>query len=194
MKNETKTSDGIFTRHRDNKLIKETLSGKTNSFAHLMAIYQNKVAAVGYSFFHNASDTEDFVQEVFIKAFIHLSSFKGDSSFSTWLTRIAYTTAINSEQRKKEYISIADEALLPSSIDTPEDVNIKRLTALAVKEAVQELPEQYAACLDLYFFHDLSYVEIAIITDLPINTIKSNIFRAKKILRKKLKDFAQEGE
>ena len=177
-------------QRRDSHLIKECLKGKTAAFAELMALYQNRVQAIGFSFFHNMSDTEDFTQEVFLKVYSKLESFKGESLFSTWLTRIAYTTAVNAKERRKEYESIADETVLPSLIRTPEELQIRTVTAEAIKEAVAQLPENYASCLDFYFFYDMSYEEIASVTGFPINTIKSHIFRAKKILRQKLADFA----
>ena len=63
------------------------------------------------------------------------------------------------------------------------------MTQEAVREAVNELEEKYAICLDLYFFHDIQYSDISEITGFPENTIKSHIFRAKKILKEKLKEF-----
>ena len=153
-------------------------------------MYQNRVQAIGFSFFRNQTDTEDFTQDVFLKVFAKLDTFKGDSQFSTWLTRIAYTTAVNAKERGKEYESIADETVLPSLVRTPEELQIRTVTAQAIKEAVKELPDNYGVCLDLYFFYDMSYDEIAVVTGFPVNTIKSHIFRAKKILRQKLKDFA----
>lgn len=174
---------------RDINLIKKTLSGDKEAFSTLMCLYQNRVRALGMSFFHNQSDTDDFVQDVFLKAYTKLDSFRGESRFSTWLTRIAYTTAINSKNQRKEYETIADDSIIQDPSLSPEQAAIRRLTGLAVKEAMTELPEKYAICLDLYFFHDLSHDEISIITDFPVNTIKSHIFRAKKILHEKLKDF-----
>ncbi|MBQ2314283.1 MAG: sigma-70 family RNA polymerase sigma factor [Treponema sp.] len=181
--------ENALQQRRDAVLVKESIAGDAGAFAKLMSLYQNRVEAVGMSFFHNHTDTEDFVQDVFLKAYTSLTSFRGESRFSTWLTRIAYNMAINIKARSKTYDSIADETLLPSPGRTPEENEIRRLTAEAIKEALRELPEQYAACLDFYFFHDMSYDEIAAVTDMPLNTIKSHIFRAKKILRRKLSEF-----
>lgn len=183
-------SEAASVKKRDKKLIKQILAGNKEAFSTLMSVYKKRITALGISFFHNQTDVEDFTQEVFIKAYTNLSSFRGDSLFSTWLTRIAYTTALNSVSRRKQYESIADETLIPALNDTPEDSAIKKATRDAVKEAVASLPEKYAVCIDLYFFYDTQYEEIARITDLPVNTIKSHIFRAKKILRQKLEDFA----
>lgn len=182
----SKETDEKAALKRDRILVKEAVAGKPEVFAQLMSLYQNRVHAVGMSFFHNLTDTEDFVQEVFIKAFTNLASFRGESRFSTWLTRIAYTTAINAKNRVKEYETLTDEDFIKSPSLTPEDEHIRSATIDSIREAVQNLPERYGICLDMYFFYDLSHEEIARITGFPINTIKSHIFRAKKILCKKL--------
>jgi RNA polymerase sigma-70 factor (ECF subfamily) len=174
---------------RDAILVKATLQGDTQSFARLMSLYKNRVAALGMSFFKNPTDTEDFVQDVFIKVFLNLSSFRGDALFSTWLTRIAYNTAVNSVKRRKEYLSIIDEGSLYDPGFTPEEREIRNITAEAVRESLKDLPEKYGVCMDMYFFYDISYSEISEITGFPVNTIKSHIFRAKKILREKLRSY-----
>lgn len=175
-----------FAFERDRDLVTKTLAGQKEAFAELIALHKNRVTALGMSFFKNETDTEDFVQDVFIKAFTKLSLFRGDSLFSTWLTRIAYNTAINSVNRRKEYVSLSDENLLPDFSLTPEENQLKELTREAVRLAVKELPENYAVCLDMYFFYDMPYTEISSITGFPVNTIKSNVFRAKKILKDKI--------
>ncbi len=171
---------------RDLKLISQSLRGNSASFATLIGFYEHKVRALGMSFFKNETDTDDFVQEVFIKVFNNLSNFRGESMFSTWLLRLAYNTAINSVQRRKEYLSLSDEIEIFDKDWTPEERELRSLTSQAIRQTIKELPKQYATCLDMYFFYDMSYNDIAEILDIPLNTITSNIFRAKKILRDKL--------
>ncbi|MBP5588468.1 MAG: sigma-70 family RNA polymerase sigma factor [Treponema sp.] len=173
---------------RDSELVKSTLDGDQKSFARLMTLYKKRIVAIGMGFFKNAADTEDFVQEVFLKAYTKLDTFRGDSLFSTWLTRIAYNTAVNSVNRRDEYVQLSDESILQDPSDTPEEVQIRKVTGQAIREAIKELPEQYAICLDMYFFYDVPHAEISSITGLPVNTIKSHIFRAKKILKEKLEE------
>lgn len=182
--------ENSVTLKRDKALIKKTLKGDSQAFAELMSFYYNRVQALGRQFFYSDADSEDFIQEVFLKVFKNLSSFRGESSFATWLTRIAFTTAINTKKRVKDFQSIPDDMDLPSSIKSPEEQQILSITQQAVNEAIKELPEKYAICLTLYFFHDLSHEEISSVTGFPINTIKSHIFRAKKILRQKLQDYS----
>lgn len=173
---------------RDQFLIKSILNGNKNLFALLMKFYKQKVYSLGMSFFKNEHDTEDFVQDVFIKAYTKLDTFQNKSLFSTWLLRIAYTTALNSVNRRKEYLPITDENNIVAVEETPEEKELRKITQLAIREAISELPEKYAVCLDMYFSYDIPYAEISEITGFPLNTIKSHIFRAKQILKKKLED------
>ncbi|MCQ2610968.1 MAG: sigma-70 family RNA polymerase sigma factor [Treponema sp.] len=168
---------------RDSELVKTTLAGDKRAFATLISLYKKRVVALGMGFFKNETDTEDFVQEVFIKAYTKLDTFKGNSLFSTWLTRIAYNTAVNSLNRRKEYTPLDDDSVLVDPSATPEEVQLREITKEAVHQVIKELPSEYAVCLDLFFFYDTPYAEISEITDLPVNTIKSHIFRAKKLLR-----------
>ncbi len=106
--------------------------------------------------------------------------------FSTWIMRIAYTTAINSVNRRKECDSFPENFDVASPDLTPEQQELQEATKEAINEALQDLPEKYRYCLDMYFFLDMTYADISEVVDVPVNTIKSNVFRAKKILKEKL--------
>jgi len=164
-------------------LVEQILSGEKDLFRVLIKQYQQKVHSMGLSFFHNREDAADFTQDVFIRSYRSLASFRGHARFSTWLYRIAYNTAVNSINRRKEYRSLAEE---PLTEDGPEQQWLRLTAAQAVRSAVAELPEKYRICVDLYFFYDCSIKEIERITGFPENTVKSHVFRAKKILREKL--------
>ena len=170
----------------DKKLISEIKKGNSNAFAMLISKYQLKVKALGKSFFRNETDAEDFVQDVFLKVYTSLNSFRFDSQFSTWLMRIAYNTAVNSVKRAKEYLPLNEGFEIEDSGLNPEEKQLKKLTEQVVQEILKEIPEKFAVCLDLYFFYDFSYNDISEMLDLPINTVKSHIFRAKKLMKTKL--------
>lgn len=172
----------------DKKLISDVKKGKSDSFALLVNKYQLKIRRLGLSFFKNTTDAEDFVQDVFIKIYTNIKSFRGDSLFSTWLMRVAYNTAINSIKRKKEYVSLAEDYELEDSDLNPEERHIRKLMIEAVQESLREIPKKFSLCLDLYFFYDFSYADISDVLDLSLNTVKSHIFRAKKLLKRKLEN------
>jgi RNA polymerase sigma-70 factor (ECF subfamily) len=172
-------------------LVAEIVSGKKELFRFFVKRYERHVYGMGMSFLRNEDDALDFTQEVFLKVFRGLTNFEGRSRFSTWLYKIAYNTAINSAHRKKEFHSLAEDEQA-GDFDTPEQGAMRRLAKDAVREAVKTLPDRYRICVDLFFFYDRSYNEIEAITGFPVNTIKSHVFRAKKLLREKLQDFGGE--
>jgi len=170
----------------DSLLCREVLAGNISSFSVLAEKYRRRILSLGYGFFKNGDDAEDFLQDVLIKVYTSLGSFRGESKFSTWLMRIAYNTAINAVNRRREYASLAEDYDITDPADTPEERHLKDCSREAVREAVKSLPERFRACVDLYFFYDMPYADISEVTGLPVNTIKSHVFRAKKILREKL--------
>ena len=180
----------IFQSDDEDRMIAaQVVSGQKELFRLLIKRHEQAVYGMGISFFRNADDAEDFVQEVFLKVFRNLPRFEGRSRFSTWLYKIAYNTAISSISRIKQYHSLAEDEI-SSNDTTPERKLLRDLAREAVLEAIKELPERFRACVDLFFFYDRSYKEIEVITGYPVNTIKSHVFRSKSILREKLTAYA----
>ena len=174
--------------YSDRLIIGQIVSGQKELFRLLVRRYERPVYGMGRSFFRNAEDASDFVQEVFLKVYRTLSRFEGRSRFSTWLYKIAFNTAINWVNRRKDYQSLAVEeaGIEAGDSDTPERTLIRNAARDAVLASLAELPERYRICIDLFFFYDRSYQEIESITGFPVNTIKSHVFRAKKLLKEKL--------
>lgn len=170
----------------EKSLIKAAAAGDSKAFARLLSLYERRVRGLGKRFFKNESDCDDFVQDVFIKVYNGLSSFRGEAQFSTWLMRIAYNTAINAVNRKKESVPLPEDYEILDPGEGPEEQHLRAITAQVIRDAIKELPERFGTCLDLYFFCDMSYNEISKITELPVNTIKSHVFRAKKLLKERL--------
>lgn len=185
-----KTESSSETQQEDSFLCSQILAGNTGAFTRLAGKYRKRVISLGYSFFRNADDAEDFLQDVMVKVYVSLASFRGESKFSTWLMRVAYNTAINSIKRRREYISLAEDFDIPDPSDNPEEEHLRKCSLQAIRSAVEVLPERFRVCVDLFFFYDMPYADICEVTGLPVNTIKSHVFRAKKLL----KDHLVEGE
>jgi len=179
--------------YNDQLIVSQVTSGQTNMFRLLVRAHEKAVYGMGLSFFRNTEDASDFTQEVFLKAFRSLSRFEGRSRFSTWLYKIAYNTALNEVNRRKEYQSLAeeDENRLVNNNDTPERITLRNAAKKAVRKAIAELPERFRICVDLFYFYDRSYQEIEAITGIPVNTIKSHVFRSKILLREKLESVVE---
>jgi RNA polymerase sigma-70 factor (ECF subfamily) len=179
----------------DQFIVDQIVSGRKELFRILAQRYEKAVYSMGLSFFRNVEDAADFVQEVFLKSFRSLAGFQGRSRFSTWLYRIAYNTGVNSLRRRKDYGLPLSQSLGEEAADgeTPERLSIRAAVAEAVREAMQDLSEDRRICVDLFFFYGQTYQEIETITGFPVNTIKSHVFRAKKLLREKLAEIAEGG-
>ncbi|MCL2600493.1 MAG: sigma-70 family RNA polymerase sigma factor [Treponema sp.] len=178
----------------DRLIAEQIVAGQKDLFGLLVRRYERPVYGMGMGFFRNAEDARDFAQEVFLKVYRNISRFEGRSRFSTWLYKIAYNTALNGINRRKEYRSLAEgEEIEANSAETPERQLLRKTAKEAVLASLRELPERYRICVDMFFFYERSYQEIEAITGFPVNTIKSHVFRAKKLLRDKLDGIA-EGE
>ncbi len=170
----------------DELIIKQIVRGSVEKYRFIVKKYQNMIFSIGMRFFRNEDDALDFTQEVFLKAFENISSFRGKSPFRFWLSRIAYNHGINRiKGRKNEWEFL--EGTVISEERTPDKKYETREIHEILENAVQDLPDKYKICLDLYFYMGLPYNRIYEITEIPVNTIKSNVFRAKQILRDKLK-------
>ena len=178
----------------DQLIVSQVAAGQKDLFRLLVRQYEKAVYGMGINFFRNSQDACDFTQEVFLKAYRSLSGFEGRSRFSTWLYKIAYNTAVNEVNRRKEYHSLAEEDADKYVIsgDTPERAVLRNAAKEAVRSAVKELPERFRVCVDLFFFFDRSFREIEAITGIPVNTIKSHVYRAKILLREKLRLFTED--
>jgi RNA polymerase sigma-70 factor (ECF subfamily) len=171
----------------DEEIIERVLDGDVEGFAELVLRHRASVYHVGLSWFHDHDEAEDLVQDVFVKAYTKLASFRGGSKFSTWLLRIAYNTATTSKGRKREHqeYDVETGSDLRAGV---EDAVIAGESAREVREAIAHLSPDQAVCVELCFFQELSYVDIAKVTGFPVNTIKSHVFRAKRILRERLSE------
>lgn len=184
----TTVDPGLHSAHEDLTLCRETAAGNQASFAALAAKYRKRIFSLGYGFFRNSDDAEDFVQDVLVKLYTSIGTFRGESRFSTWLMRIAYNTAINSIKRRKDYTSLAEDFDVVDTGEGPEEEHLRSTSKDAIREAVSTLPERYRVCVDMFFFYDMPYADISEVTGLPVNTIKSHVFRAKKLLRDRLSE------
>lgn len=179
----------------ENALISEILNGNTQLFGQLVNAYQRKVFSTCMGFVHHHEDAQDLAQEVFVKAFKGLPTFKGNASFSTWIYRIAVNSCLahlrkQSRTRFFPFLSMGVER--PETVDnnTPhQQAEINELQK-QLKESIDSLPENQRIAFVLSKYDDMPQAEIATVMMLTEGAVESLLQRAKKNLRKKLTDFA----
>ena len=182
-----KNSDDI-----DSVLIEKAKNGSKGAFNILMNKYHPRVYATLFSFTKSKEDSEDLSQQTFIKVWQQLSSFRGDSAFFTWVYRIAINLAKNfvaSSGFKKQKIntSIEKAEIDVSSFEDIESAVIHEESLNEIKNFINTMPESLKTAFTLREVEGKSYEDISVITDTPIGTVRSRIFRA----RESIIDFMQ---
>ncbi|HNR88707.1 MAG TPA: sigma-70 family RNA polymerase sigma factor [Spirochaetota bacterium] len=170
----------------DEYVVRRVLRGDTEAFRIIITRHQGMVYSIGRRFLRNDDDARDFAQEVLIKAFDKLGTFKGSAPFRAWLARIAYNHGINAVKAARDPGTLAEEALESRGATPERSYEHNEIRAL-LERAVEALPENFRLCLDCYFFYGMPYADICEMTGIPVNTIKSNVFRAKQMLRDALR-------
>ena len=179
----------------DHILVERVLSGDTNAFAVIISNTERLVAQIVFKMVSNNEDKKDIAQDVYLKVFAKLSTFKYQAKLSTWVGQIAYNTCLNYLEKKKLVLSGIgeedgeDQYKYPSLQWENNDVEklfLKKELNLIIKEEIDKLPSLYKTLITLYHTEELSYAEIAQITKLPEGTLKSYLFRARKALRDSL--------
>lgn len=150
----------------------------------LYKTYAKKVYPICLRYSHNTQEAEDNLQDGFITIFKKIKTYKGDGSFEGWLKRIFVNQCLNNIRKSKNIINneISDE--IP---DDNEDEIIKIETD-TILELIQDLPTQYRLVFNLYILDNYSHKEISKELSISTNTSKSNLSRAKHILKEKLKE------
>jgi RNA polymerase sigma factor (sigma-70 family) len=176
----------------DRELIKKVSKGDLRAFEALVKQYENLVYYVTRRLVKKQEDVEDICQEVFIKVHKNLSSFKFQSKLSTWIAQVAYNTSINYlKKNKKEQQTQYSENTenVYYTTEDPEQIMIKLDVSTYLDKLIGQLPEQYSTVLTLYHLKEFSYQEIETITGMPEGTVKSYLFRARKMLKDKLEKY-----
>lgn len=188
----------------DSILVEKVKGGDTKAFEILVRKYQGRVASIISRMVSDHGKIQDLVQEVFLKTYRSIDNFRGDSSFYTWLYRIAVNTA------KNHYIMESRGVQLDSTIDitddgeqpipqlreneTPESRMLRSELLGILKKAIDELAPAMKMVIVLRELEGKTYEEIAAVMDCPIGTVRSRIFRGRQELAEKLKDYLDIGK
>ena len=173
----------------DRGLALRVLQGDREAFGEIVHRHQQAVFNAAYHIAGDVHDAEDATQETFIRAYRFFGKFDPDRPLGPWLKRIAVNVCLNRLDRRKP-ASLLDEDLAPASDPNPgpEAQSVYRDRDQRIRSELVRLPPRYRAVIELRHFQDLSYDEIARELKRPLSDIKSDLFRARKLLAERLKD------
>lgn len=188
------------TKRTDQELVGQVLKGDTKAFALLIKNTEGLVAQIVYKMIASREDRKDIAQDVYLKAFQHLNTFRFQAKFSTWIGQIAYNTCLKYLEKKK--LILSDQLATQAETDTgawsvannpvdPFDNEIEkqlldREFSQILTTEIDNLSPIYKTLITLYHQEELSYADIGQIVQLPEGTVKSYLFRARKALKEQV--------
>ena len=178
----------------DFSLVNAALTGDEKAFAKLMSRYKDAIYFMLLKMVNNKNDAEDLTLEAFGKAFKNLHQYSPNYAFSTWLFKIATNNCIDFlRKRRGVYVSIENNqengdndqsTKLRSTDPNPEEKLIRIQKAILMRKIVYRLKPRYRILVELRYFREYSYEEIAKELNLPLGTVKAQLFRAREMLFK----------
>jgi|SRR5574344_138259 RNA polymerase sigma-70 factor, ECF subfamily len=184
----------------DEAIVKRVQDGDVNAYNILVIKYQHKVFQIISKFLGNSSDINDVAQEAFIKAYKAINSFRGESSFYTWLYRIvvnAAKTFLESNNKHRNHVDVdseefqsIDEQGILASRDTPDRIIESQELQQVILNAMKDLPKELSDAITLREVEGMSYEDMSDLLQVPIGTVRSRIFRARQFIEEKMAKFA----
>ena len=172
-------------------LVKEAKKGNEKAFASLMNRYRDSIYYLLLKMVNNPSDAEDLTIEAFGKAFRNIDSYTPKFAFSTWLFKIATNNCVDFIRKKQVSPTPLDQLQdsldivtvnIQSDLPDPEESLINHQKIAALKDIVSQLKPRYRALIELRYYKEYSYEEISSELNLPIGTVKAQLYRAKTLL------------
>jgi RNA polymerase sigma factor (sigma-70 family) len=179
---------------QDYELVQKALEGDEKAFTRLLVRYKDAIFFMLLKMVNNRNDAEDLTLEAFGKAFRNLHQYSPTYAFSTWLFKIASNNCIDFLRRKKgTFIAIENNGdpsengetiKLKSKDPNPEEKMIRQQKAILLHHIVRRLKPRYRTLVELRYFREFSYEEIARELNIPLGTVKAQLFRAREMLFK----------
>jgi RNA polymerase sigma factor (sigma-70 family) len=180
----------------DRGMVEAVLAGERDMYRRLVEKYQGLVFKAITRIVGARAEVEDLAQETFWQAYRGLGRFRGEASFSTWLLRIAVNKAIDFHRRRRDESPYLEECgrQICSIDDVPERVVLEREQKERLYRYLEQMPPHYRQVLRRHYLDGLSYREIACEAGVPLKTIESRIYRARKMLRSLWREEEKHGQ
>jgi RNA polymerase sigma-70 factor (ECF subfamily) len=178
----------------DQQIIQEILGGKSRRFAVLVDRYKDRGMTLAVRLLGGREEAEEVLQDAFVRAFRGLREFRSEAKFATWFYRILYNLCITRiTRRKSSFLGMEREEadgsgtlfVDPDAATPYKIVETRDLSAILLEE-VARLPDRFRAVVTLFYLEEMSYEDLAATLNLPLGTVKTNLFRARVLLRRRV--------
>nr|WP_207952101.1 sigma-70 family RNA polymerase sigma factor [Paenibacillus turpanensis] len=174
-------------------MIKAAQSGDRDALITLLREIEHHVYRTAFYILNNEQDAADAAQEALIRIYTKIQSYEEKAQFKTWVQRIVTNICIDKFRKAKPTVSIEEHNLVFRNERDVEQEVMTGYLAQDIRAAIEQLPEHHRAVVVLRYLQDFSYNEIADSLDLPLNTVKSYLFRARQQLQTLLHDYQKGG-
>ncbi len=180
-----KGKEASLSHATDAELVDMIKAGKIEAFNDIFFRYQTKIFSFLCGLVQNRHTAEDLAQNAFLNCYKSIAKWQATGSFKNWLYKIAYREALGYFKKQKHNLEVfTDEGEVPEVIDDRDDILVELTNKETVEKALSGMPKMYRTVLLLRYYNELSYEEIAEATELPINTVRTHLRRAKQALQK----------
>ncbi|MFE4711360.1 MULTISPECIES: RNA polymerase sigma factor [unclassified Paenibacillus] len=174
-------------------LIRAAQAGDRDALITLLREIEGTVYKTAFYILHNEQDALDASQEALIRVYTKIGSYEEKAQFKTWVQRIVTNICIDKFRRTKPTVSIDEHEMVFQDKHNVEREVLSGYLAQDIREAIDGLPEHHRTVIVLRYLQDFSYNEIADCLDLPLNTVKSYLFRARQQLQNRLQEYQKGG-
>lgn len=175
------------------ELIRSAQAGDRDALITVLRSIETHVYRTAYYILGNEQDAMDAAQEALIRIYSKINTYEEKALFKTWVQRIVTNICIDKFRRSKPTVSIEEHNMVFRTESNVEEAMISSDVAKEIQQAIEKLPEQHRAVVVLRYMQDFSYSEIADSLNLPLNTVKSYLFRARHQLQTLLHDYQKGG-
>jgi RNA polymerase sigma-70 factor (ECF subfamily) len=176
-------SGGERTGPGDAELVRRFQSGEEDAFVTLMARHERRVYNLAYRMMGDPEEARDATQDAFLACFRRLSTFRGESAFTTWLHRVAVNACYDALRRRRDTTSLEDRPVEPAPIPDHAD---RAVAALDVQRALLTVPPDFRVVLVMHEIQDMPLEEIGAVLGIPVGTVKSRLHRGRVALGRAL--------
>jgi RNA polymerase sigma-70 factor (ECF subfamily) len=178
----------------DRDIIEQVRAGNARRYALLVDRHKDRALTLAFRLTGIKEEAEELVQDAFLRAFKSLDQFRGEAKFGTWFYRILYNLCMTKVTRRRgrpEQLDVQDEKVLDNLLVDEDEVTIQERLEdeelqHIIAEEISNLPEKFRAVITLFYVQEMSYEEIVFVLSAPMGTVKTNLFRARNLLRERV--------
>lgn len=187
----------------EERIVCELKAGNYTVFREIVELFKNRVYGMAYKFTNNYDEAQDLSQEIFLKIYKEIGSFRFESKLSTWIYRISINTCLD-WKRKNSKVKILSTSIINDDDETieldikddnplPDEAFIQSENQREVHELIYGLPDKYKTVIIMYHFNNMSYQDISLALNIPERTVETRLYRARRLMKDELIKLNERG-